>query len=72
MSGLYVEIYRPCYPEKGVKVRTHKEKDWSRDVLSPDMTAVFFVGGVTNKTEALAVIAEKLAGKTTDVRKIFG
>ena len=70
---LYVEVVRPSYPQRGLETRIHKDKAFSRDVLSHDMTCVFRVEYVTSKDEALALIAEKLAGKNgACVTKIFG
>jgi hypothetical protein len=69
---LYIETYRPPFPEKGVRFRVHKEKGFSRDVLSPNMTAVVEVDNVTTKDEAIAVAIERLAGHNTTARVIFG
>jgi hypothetical protein len=72
VNEIYIEIYRPCFPDRGVKVRSHRPSAFSRDVLSPDMITVFRVEGTTKKEEALALIAEKLAGRNTTVYKVFG
>lgn len=72
MATMFVEVTRPAYPEKGLRINVHKEGNFSRDVLSPDMTCVFKVEHVSKKEDALGVIIEKLAGHTTSVYPVFG
>jgi len=69
---LYLEVARLPYPNQGPSLIVHREKNFSRDVLSPCMVCVFEVEGVDNKEQAIACCLEKLAGNNTTVRKIFG
>lgn len=71
MATYYVEVYRPAYPNRGVKIAVHKEKDYSPDVLNPTCRAVFRVRYVRNRQEAIAVALEKLAGYGTDVNLVL-
>lgn len=72
MRTFYVETYRPPFPDTGVKVTVHRDRNYSADVLNPGMTSVFEVRGVRTKLEALAVMVEHAAGKPVMVRKVFG
>lgn len=68
----YVETARPCYPQGGLIYFVHKEKGFSRDCLSPDMTAVFKVEMVKTKAEAIAAVIEYAAGFRPCVYLIMG
>ena len=72
MATFYVETYRPAYPARGVKVRVHREKDYSIDCLSPGMTSVFRVEMVNTKEDAIACVAEHAAGHGVCVRCVHG
>ncbi len=73
MPKLYVEVCRPCFsPKRPIEYRVHKEKGFSRDVLSPDMTCVFEVDNVKTKEDAIGCILEYAANMGTTVRCIFG
>lgn len=72
MATFYVETSRPPYPARGIKIAVHKAKDFSRDVLSPCMTAVFQVDNVQTKQDAIASIIERAAGFNPCVRLVFG
>ena len=68
----YVETYRPPFPERGVRYRVHSQRAYSRDTLSPDMTAVFEVDNARTKAQAVALVIEKAAGHDVTVRRILG
>lgn len=70
-SNYYVEVYRPCYPERGVKVRIHKESDFYQDMLHPTMTACFHVVNVDSESEAIAAVLEYAAGRNHGVYVAF-
>jgi hypothetical protein len=71
MATMYVETYRPCFPETGVKIKVHKEQDYSRDVLFASMTSILLGFNAFNFPNAVACVIEKAAGKATAVRRIF-
>jgi hypothetical protein len=70
MAKRYVETFRA--PREGLQFCVHLDKHFSRDVLSPNMTAVFEVDCVQTKNQAIACVIEKLAGFDTNVRLVFG
>lgn len=68
----YVEVYRPAYPDKGIYYRVHSAKQYCKDILSPCLTALWRVGSVKTKQEALAVLLEYAAGpKGQDVQLLM-
>lgn len=72
MASYYVETYRPAYPQRGVRVKVHKARNFGVDQLSPDMTTVYLVEYVTTKEEAIACVLERAAGHNTCVRLVHG
>ena len=72
MASYYVETYRPAYPQRGVRVRVHKARDFGVDLLQPGMTTVYLVECVTTKEEAIACVLERAAGHNTCVRLVHG
>lgn len=71
MSKRIIEVYRPAHPANGVRLKVHGP-NFTRDDLSPTMTAVFEATGVNTKEEAIAVTLEAFAGFPTTVRLIMG
>ena len=71
MATYYVETSRPAYPGNGIKVTVHAARDFSLDVISPDMTSVWQVDKVSSKPEAIAAVIEKAAGKGVCVSQMF-
>lgn len=71
MSKRFIEVYRPAYPEKGVRFKVHGPH-FTRDDLQPTMTAVFEATGVQTKEQAIAVTLEAFAGFDTTARLIMG
>jgi hypothetical protein len=67
----FVETFRPAYPEKGVRVRVHADRDYATDVLHPGMTSVIEVSHVATKDEAIAVALEHAAGIGVAAHRIF-
>lgn len=59
-TGFVVETYRPAYPERGLRVRVHRERDWP-DCASPTMTTAWFVDCCT-RSAAIALALEVAAG----------
>ena len=72
MKKFYVETYRPPYPQGGIGYTVHAEKDYFRDILSCNMTAVFEVDCCRTKQEAIALVLEFAAGFPVSVRRILG
>jgi hypothetical protein len=60
MPGFIVETYRPAYPERGVRVRVHRQDDWP-DCASPSMTTAWHVD-YCKRSEAIALALEAAAG----------
>jgi hypothetical protein len=67
----YVVIYRPPFPDRGVKHIIYREDEYGSEVTPPNITAVFRVQHVTTKQEALACCVEKLAGYNVSVSPII-
>lgn len=65
MATYYVEVYRPAYPQIGVKIAVHRREQFSLDALNPGMRACFRVENATSKQEAIAIALERAAGFET-------
>lgn len=52
MKTFYIEVYHPCYPNKGRKVRIFRHYDV--DALSPTLTHLYRVQAY-DKADALAL-----------------
>lgn len=65
-----VEVYRPPFPEKGVKYRVHNGSTFTVDRLSPNCSAAFRAQLCSNRDEAIALVMEYAAGKRVQVQPI--
>lgn len=72
MKRFYVAVYRPAYPERGIKYAVYSERQYSVDILPPAVTCVFVVGCCASKEEAVALVMESAAGARVDVRCVLG
>jgi hypothetical protein len=59
---VYLEVCKLPYPDKGMKIRFHRESKFNRDDLSPSMVCVIGVENVKTKEEAVATCLRKIAG----------
>ncbi len=72
----YVELSREQFSGKQHRQKTSyraiREKDFSRDILSPCMIAVFRVDHVRTSTDAIAGVMEHAAGFACCCQLIMG
>jgi len=65
----FVEALRSPYPDQPrLEIKTHRFNRWRwpeiAERLSPNVTALFRVEGVKNRSEAIAAVVEHAAGLT--------
>lgn len=67
----YVEVFRPAYPDCGVKIRAHRARGFVIDQTAPTLTALFEVAGARTADEAIALVVEHAAGHGVTVRRMI-